>query len=112
MTQRDKKPGMQSRGVKRYFAFKDEVRLRRVMVPECNYWITFVMPMPPSWSESRKRAMDGAPHQAKPDKDNLEKGLFDAIYDDDSKVWHGGSEKRWGLTGKIIVRIGHISLTG
>jgi Holliday junction resolvase RusA-like endonuclease len=92
--------------VLKYFAFRDEVKLRKIMVPEASYWIVFIIQMPASWSVKKKLEMDGKPHQQTPDKDNLEKGLLDAIYGEDCAVWHGGCEKRWGRTGKIIVRTG------
>ncbi|MGU0055537.1 RusA family crossover junction endodeoxyribonuclease [Enterobacter hormaechei] len=43
--------------------------------------------------------MNGKPHQQKPDKDNLEKALLDAIFDDDSRVWDGRVTKVWGRGG-------------
>lgn len=49
--------------------------------------------------------MDGKPHQKKPDKDNLEKALLDAIFDDDSRIWDGRVSKVWGTTGMITVRL-------
>lgn len=89
--------------VMRYRTFKDEVRLRKVSVPESNGRITFVMPMPKSWPEKKKQAMDGKPHQVKPDKDNLEKALLDALFLDDAHIWDGRTTKVWGRAGKIII---------
>ncbi len=103
MTRKDKwKP---SKDALRYFAYKDEVRLKCVKVPECNYHITFYIPMPESWSEKKKLQHDGYGHQNKrgPDKDNLEKALLDAIYGNDAHIWDGRVTKRWGRTGKIVV---------
>lgn len=104
MTQKDK--WNPSEAAKRYFAYRDEVKYRKVFVPVANYHITFILPMPKSWSEQKKQEMDGQPHQQVPDKDNLEKGLLDAIYGDDSHVWDGRVTKRWGRKGQIIVEIG------
>ena len=101
MTQRDK--FAKRKPVLRYWAFKDECRLKKVEVPQCGYHITFVLPMPKSWTKKKRLAMNGQPHQQKPDKDNLEKALLDALYADDSKVWDGRVTKRWGETGRIIV---------
>lgn len=89
--------------VLRYFAFKDEVKLKKIDLPESHYRVTFIIPMPKSWSKKKRSEMDGTPHQQKPDKDNLEKALLDAIFDDDSRVWDGRVTKRWGEEGKIIV---------
>ncbi|WP_334254054.1 RusA family crossover junction endodeoxyribonuclease [Mannheimia indoligenes] len=90
--------------VLRYREFKDEVRLNKVSLPESGYHITFVLPMPKSWSKKKKAEMDGKPHQQKPDKDNLEKALLDALFDDDCRIWDGRVSKVWGETGKIIIK--------
>lgn len=50
--------------------------------------------------------MAGKPHQQKPDKDNLEKALLDAIFGEDSHIWDGRVTKIWGETGKMIIREG------
>lgn len=101
MTQRDrwaKRPI-----VERYWAYKDEVRKERVDVPECNSHITFHMPMPKSWSVKKKREQEGKAHQVRPDKDNLEKALLDAIYDEDSHIWDSRVTKVWAYNGAIEV---------
>lgn len=90
--------------VLRYRAFCDEVRLHNVTLPESGYHVIFVLPMPPSWSKKKRAGHDGQPHQSKPDKDNLEKALLDAIFDDDSKIWDGRVTKIWGEAGQIIIK--------
>lgn len=92
--------------VLRYRAFCDEVRLNNVSLPESGYHVIFVLPMPPSWSKKKLSLMDGKPHQQKPDKDNLEKALLDAIFGEDSHIWDGRVTKIWGETGKMIIREG------
>ncbi|MEQ9868746.1 RusA family crossover junction endodeoxyribonuclease [Pectobacterium odoriferum] len=89
--------------VLRYRAFCDEVRLNRITLPESGWHVTFVLPMPPSWSKKKRSEMNGKPHQQKPDKDNLEKALLDAIFDDDSRVWDGRVSKIWGEVGQIMI---------
>lgn len=86
----------------RYRAYADEVRFRGVVLPE-SYHVTFVMPMPKSWSKKRRAEMTGKPHRQKPDKDNLEKALLDALHEDDSHIWDGRVTKLWGEFGRIIV---------
>lgn len=101
MTQRDrwaKRPA-----VLRYRAFCDEVRFRGVTLPESGWHVTFVLPMPDSWSKKKRAAMNGMPHQLKPDKDNLEKALLDAIFDDDARIWDGRVTKIWGERGCIQI---------
>ena len=92
--------------VLRYYAFKDLIRLYRVDVPMSGATIRFELPMPPSWSKKKREAMNGQPHQQKPDIDNMLKALLDAVYHDDSVVWHlAGLEKRWAVEGAIMVEV-------
>lgn len=91
--------------VLRYRAFKDACREAGVQVPESGARLTFVLPMPPSWSQRRRASMDGQPHRSKPDIDNLVKATLDAIYDDDAAVWDISARKVWGQSGEIIVEV-------
>ena len=92
MTQRDKWAKRDC--VARYWAFKDEVRLRGVTVNNGDT-IIFHIPMPKSWSKKKRQEHDGQYHQAKPDLDNLQKALLDAIYDDDAHIAHTTVIKLW-----------------
>lgn len=91
--------------VMRYRAFKDAVRAAGIKIPEDGYHIVFVIPMPASWSIKRRADMVGKPHQTKPDKDNLEKALLDAVFEEDSHIWDGRVSKIWGYGGEIRVGI-------
>lgn len=88
--------------VLRYRAFKDEIRLRRLILPE-SHRVVFVMPMPSSWSKKKKADMDGKPHQVRPDIDNLHKALLDAVFEEDSHIWDCRITKVWGYKGAIMV---------
>ena len=101
MTQRDR--WSKREPVLNYLAFKDECKLKGVTIPECNYHVIFVIPMPKSWSNKKRGEMKGKPHQQRPDKDNLEKGLLDAVLKEDCRVWDGRATKIWGETGQIII---------
>lgn len=69
-----------------------------------SFGIAFDIPMPKSWSEKKKRMMDGLPHQQKPDLDNLIKAVKDALAEDDSHVYlYHRASKVWGREGKIII---------
>ena len=103
MTRRDKWLSPPRPGVAQYRAFKDEVKLRRITLPDHGYHVTFILPMPDSWSNNKKAEFDGAPHRQTPDKDNLEKALLDAIFGDDSHIWDGRVTKLWGAEGRIII---------
>ncbi len=101
MTRRDK--WAKRPAVLRYFAFKDEVRLKGV-VYEYGKAITFHMPMPKSWSKKKKAEMDGKPHKQRPDIDNMIKSLFDSLYDEDAHIWWVGETKKlWAYEGSIEI---------
>ena len=101
MTQRDKWAKRPS--VLRYRAFCDEVRLRHVSVEEHGTQVTFVLPMPKSWSKKKRKEMNDKPHKQTPDLDNLCKALLDAIFTDDSHISSIVLFKVWGETGGIRI---------
>ncbi|MGL5289400.1 MAG: nuclease domain-containing protein [Aeromonas sp.] len=103
MTQRDK--WQQRPAVMRYRAFCDAVRVAGITLPEAGYHVTFYLPMPASWSARKRLNMAGKPHQQRPDKDNLEKALLDAIYAEDCQIWDGRTTKRWGVEGRIEITV-------
>lgn len=86
-----------------YFAFKDRCKSNGVTIPEVPY-IIFNIAMPGSWSIKKKREMNGTPHRQKPDLDNLCKGLWDSVFEDDSHIWSVRAEKRWAFTPSIEIR--------
>ncbi|RWS82331.1 RusA family crossover junction endodeoxyribonuclease [Klebsiella michiganensis] len=89
--------------VLRYRAFCDEVRLKNVVMPEAGSHITFILPMPASWSQKKRAVMNGQAHQQKPDVDNMIKALMDALYADDAHIWDLRVTKLWGVTGQILI---------
>lgn len=96
--------------VMRYRTFADALREwageAGFAPPEAGLSMTFLLPMPSSWPKKKRAAMEGQPHQQKPDKDNLEKAVWDAFFGDDSRVWHTRSvEKRWARNGAIIFTV-------
>lgn len=102
MTQRDK---WQKRpAVMRYRAFCDDLRARKCTFPESGSHVIFHMPMPASWSKKKRAEMLGQPHRQKPDRDNLEKALMDAVYENDESVWDMRTTKIWSDIGCIEIR--------
>lgn len=71
--------------------------------------LTFYMPIPDSYSEKKKRALEGQPHTKKPDRDNLEKGVCDAfnkiIWKDDGQVCDGPIRKFYSKDPRIEIEI-------
>ncbi len=101
MTQRDRWAKRPS--VLRYYEFCDELRLLyKGTIPE-RVRILFVVPMPASWSNKKREAMFLAPHQQRPDIDNLVKAVLDALCEDDSYIHHIEASKNWGEEGGIII---------
>lgn len=90
--------------VLRYFAYKDALRLHygSQELPE-RIRLVFTLPMPKSWSEKRRIAMDGKPHQQRPDTDNLTKAVKDSLAKEDSYIWDEHATKYWGRVGSIEI---------
>lgn len=90
--------------VQRYRAFCDEVRAQGVVLPEAGARVTFILPMPRSWSQRKRARHRGQAHTQRPDVSNLLKALEDAVYGEDSAIWHyAGVRKVWGDQGAIII---------
>ena len=95
MTQRDhwfKRPS-----VERYWAYKAALQAAcpgRPPSPIAVSWTAY-FPFPASWSKAKKEASRGMPHRAKPDRDNVDKGILDALWDADQCVAMGSLTKLW-----------------
>lgn len=103
MTQRDK--WQQRPCVMRYRSFCDELRLligADYLVPEV-LSIDFYLPIPSSWSKRRRLAMEGKPHQSKPDIDNLVKSFLDALCSDDAYVYSIQASKYYSEIPRIVL---------
>jgi Holliday junction resolvase RusA-like endonuclease len=102
MTRRDKWAVRPS--VARYRAYADALRAEHSRELQGTVSLVFHIPMPKSWSRSKRDAMCGEPHRSKPDVDNLIKGVLDALLPDDRVVWRVTAEKRWADEGSVEVR--------
>jgi len=90
--------------VKRYMTYRNKLKSINPMVNWHPLSVQFVLPMPDSWSEKKKKEMFLKPHQNRPDLDNLLKAFKDALLEEDSAVWsYDMVTKVWGRTGSIIV---------
>jgi Holliday junction resolvase RusA-like endonuclease len=96
MTQRDK--WAKRPCVVKYYAYKDELRalLSHVDLTDVHTlsWTAY-FPLPASWSKKKKDAMRGTSHYVKPDRDNVDKGILDALFENDSGIAHGELNKYW-----------------
>lgn len=68
-------------------------------------WIAYFK-MPGSWSNKKRAEMLHSPHRSKPDRDNIDKALLDALFKDgDEHITSGRIHKEWAETGKLYVEI-------
>ncbi len=95
MTQRDKWKGRPV--VKRYHAFKDRIRDIIPSIPKDTQWLnwTSYSTMPKSWSKKKKEEHKGQLRLSRPDRDNIDKAILDALFKEDSHVAAGLIIKRW-----------------
>ena len=98
-----KHPGGYRKPVLAWHAYKDAIKIHGIDISDAGQRIIFVIPVRDTWSEKKKEELICTPHQFRPDKDNLEKGLFDALFKEDSHIWHSEVIKMWGPRGLIIV---------
>lgn len=91
--------------VQRYRAYHDQLREMGVTL-EPGDAVTFWLSMPKSWSEKKRAEMAGAPHQQKPDLDNLLGGLLDGVLEEDKTFWmFGETKKLWTAKESRIIII-------
>jgi Holliday junction resolvase RusA-like endonuclease len=67
-------------------------------------WVAYFAPSP-SWSDTKQRAAIGELHRSKPDRDNIDKALLDALFKNDSGISAGTIEKRWDWVPRLEVMI-------
>jgi Holliday junction resolvase RusA-like endonuclease len=93
--------------VLKYRKFADDLRAefnrKRVEISDC-LECQFIIQMPKSWSKKKRAEMMGKPHQQRPDLDNLEKAVQDALCKEDSHIHKHKTSKVWGLEGSIIFK--------
>lgn len=94
----------------RYRAFKDlaKAAASEADIPyECPLMLDWVahIPVPKSWSKKKKAEHIGKPHQAKPDRDNIDKGVLDALFKEDSGIAGGTIIKKWCPEGEGRIEI-------
>lgn len=107
MTQRD--AWAQRPCVMRYRAWKDRARQAAGDLPPAEQitslsWVAYFCP-PVSWSKKKRAAVIGQLHRAKPDRDNLDKAVLDALFKADQAIASGSIEKRWGEIERMEIEI-------
>ena len=95
--------------VVRYRAWKDLARSCAVELPETNQilslsWTAYFEPSA-SWSKKKTAALIGTIHRFRPDRDNIDKALLDALFKQDSGIGVGTIAKYWGTESRLEVVI-------
>lgn len=109
--------GRFSETAKRYYAYANTLRAIADHVGVTlsrSLSVTFVLPMPKSWSKSKRQAMNGQAHEVRPDLKNLVAALEDILYNrgerDDSEIHtYRDVRKVWGEQGAITIHDEQIS---
>ena len=96
--------------LERYNKYKldldSEAKRKSFIMPPIGASITFVIPVPRSWSKKKKKLYHGTFHQSKPDIDNLQKAFLDSLMKEDKQIAHLEVQKRW-----VDFEIGWIEIT-
>lgn len=93
-----------------YNLYKERLRAEAFkagfVIPTWFFQVTFYIPCSPSWPAWKKELLHLQPHLFKPDADNLQKALFDALKRNDETIWHYEPKKLWinKPTGYIKIR--------
>lgn len=91
--------------VVRYFAYRDQLKAElgaNLPIPD-ELDIDAFIAMPASWSEKKKKQLEGFPCRSKPDYDNLSKAVVDSLFKEDQRIWSGRCRKFWARTGQLKV---------
>jgi len=96
--------------VVRYRQWCDRVRATLGNPPEAARvlavnWTAYFEP-PVSWPKKKRLAAIGTLHRERPDKDNVEKAIFDCLWPEcDSAIADGRGTKRWDWTARLEIEI-------
>jgi len=94
--------------IARYWKYKDDLNMlakSQKYKPDYNLDIKFYLSMPKSWSDKKKKMMDGECHLLKPDFDNLVKAFTDSLMENDSMLHDVRIRKYWARKGHIEIMI-------
>jgi Holliday junction resolvase RusA-like endonuclease len=105
MTQRDK--WKQRPCVMKYRQWADAAREYAGKIPDGVVRLDWkaVFSPPASWSKKKRAAVMGMPHRSRPDRDNIDKAVLDALFKQDSGIASGFINKVWGDVPRLEVWI-------
>ena len=88
---------------------EDKEEIIKALTEDKAVAISFLFPMPNSWSHKKKREMYGTYHKQRPDIDNLCKWLTDSVFyqheRNDCEISQLRAIKVWDYEGKILIEI-------
>ena len=93
--------------VMRYRKFADDLRLAcqyEEFHPSNELVMEFYLPMPKSWSQKKRKKMNGKAHKQTPDIDNLAKSVMDSLMKNDACVHYLKAKKFWSEEGRIVLK--------
>lgn len=90
----------------RYRVYKEKLKaaVGAQPVPDEVNWVAY-LPMPESWSKKKKAARTGKPHRQRYDRDNIDKGICDALFPEDCAIWSGSQRKFWCQQGEERIEL-------
>lgn len=107
MTRRDK--WKQRPSVMAYRKWCDALRYYCGGIPKDPFYLEWVayFPIPKSYSKKKSIALMNQYHRVKPDRDNIDKAVMDALFKKDQIIAVGAQEKRWddGHGPRIVIHI-------
>ena len=96
----------QREAVTKYFAFKNALSAQALMMGyelKKTLDIVFIVPLPESYSNIKKKKLIGMPCKKKPDIDNYVKAVLDTLKKEDGDVWLLSAIKIYGYLGSVII---------
>lgn len=107
MTRRDK--WAKREPVVRYHEFCDNLRHYCQGMPIDPVYLEWVayFPIPGSLSNKKAAELVNQHHRVKPDRDNVDKAIMDALFKQDQRIAVGSQEKRYddGHGPRIVIRV-------
>lgn len=108
-SQLDAKGISKKKAILAYEKFKDDLRFlarqQNFVLPDSHWHVTFYLPMPAGWSETKRKEFDMLPHKQVPDTDNLLKAFKDALSSNDRSIWDERASKYWCYGHKSRIEI-------
>lgn len=72
-----------------------EAKRKGFQIPPSGLSVTFLLPMPKTWSKKKKKSHHGLLCQSRPDVDNLLKSFCDSLVSEDKFIANISVTKRW-----------------